>query len=242
MPQQGSVEFQAVIRTGVMRNSCVECRMYDQCVIAPALETRGTRVPADFKFNRIRLSPGEHLYWRDDGFHALYTVATGSLKSYNVDLHGNERVRGFHYPGDLIGFDGVEEGHYRCHVQAMEETHVCVLPFDRLLALSLHAPDLQTNLFRRLSCDLAQAETLAGDYPAEVRLAAFLLEIAGDKNCVRLPMVRRDIANYLRLATETVSRLMSRFRDSGLIRCRGRSVTLLDVEALKEIAEPSLSN
>lgn len=231
-----STHAQGTIRNGMNQVPCATCELPEQCVAVSALDALGPNL------NRIRLAPGEHLYWRDDRFHALYVVVSGSLKSYNVDLDGNERVRGFHYPGGLIGFDGIEGGQHRCHVTAMEDTGVCVLPFERLLALSLHTPSLQVDLFRRLSRDLVHAETLAGDYPADVRLAAFLLEIAGDHDQVRLPMARRDIANYLRLATETVSRLITRFRESGLIQCRGRSITLIDIDTLRQIAEPSLSN
>lgn len=231
-----STRAQGAIQAGISRTACAACPIPEPCVAISAIDSLRPNL------NRMRLSAGEHLYWRDDRFHSLYVVVSGSFKSYNVDLDGNERVRGFHYPGGLIGFDGIEGGRHRCHITAMEDTTVCVLPFEKLLALSLHTPSLQVDLFRRLSRDLVHAETLAGDYPAEVRLAAFLLEIAGEQDQVRLPMARRDIANYLRLATETVSRLMTRFRESGLIHCRGRSITLLDVDALQEIAEPSLSN
>lgn len=239
MPQQTylSARARTTAHTDMLQAPCTGCPVLEQCVTAPEDSFR-----PKLNLNRIRMTAGEHLYWRDDNFHALYVVASGSFKSYNVDLDGNERVRGFHYPEGIIGFDGIEGGRHRCHVAAMEDANVCVLPFDRLLALSLHTPSLQTDLFRRLSRELAHAETLAGDYPAEVRMAAFLLDIAGDRHDLRLPMARRDIANYLRLATETVSRLMTRFRENGLIHYRGRSVTLLDIDALREIAEPSLSN
>lgn len=242
MSQQTLLDSRTVNHPGTRHDPCTGCDVRTSCITGPAMETLGKEELPGFSRNRIHLAAGEHLYWRDDAFHALFVVASGSLKSYNVDLDGNERVRGFHYPGGMIGFDGIEGGRYRCHVEAMEDVSVCVLPFNQLLALSLHVPNLQAGLFRRLSRDLVHAETLAGDYPADVRLATFLLEIAGAEDSVRLPMARRDIANYLRLATETVSRLMTRFRTSGLIRCRGRFVTIVDADGLREIAEPALSN
>lgn len=231
-------QARATIHSHVFAAPCSTCSINARCIAVRTADSYCSH----FNPNRIRLEAGEHLYWRNDAFHALYVVIHGSFKSYNVDLDGNERVRGFHYPGGLIGFDGIEGGRHRCHVTAMEDANICIQPFDRLLASSLHSPELQVNLFQCLSRELVHAETLAGDYPAEVRLAAFLLEITNGRDTVRLPMARRDIANYLRLATETVSRLMTRFRENGLIRCRGRSVTLLDTDGLRDIAEPSLSN
>lgn len=218
--------------------ACATCMINKQCIAVQYADPRRSY----FNPNRVHLTAGEYLYWRNDAFYALYVVIDGSFKSYNVDLDGKERVRGFHYPGGLIGFDGIEGGWHRCHVTAMENANICIQPFDRLLVSSLHSPALQVDLFRCLSRELLHAETLAGDYPAEVRLAAFLLEIADGRDTVHLPMARRDIANYLRLATETVSRLMTRFRENGLIRYRGRSVTLTDIDTLRHIAEPSLSN
>lgn len=240
--QQVPIRQQAHAQPGAMPARCVDCRVREQCLTLDALQRAGGQVARGFDTSRQRLLAGEHLYWREDNFESLYVVTSGSFKSYNVDMDGNERVRGFHYPGALIGFDGIESGRHHCHVEAMEDATVCAMPFQQLLTLSLHAPNLQTDLFRRLSRDLVHAETLAGDYPADVRLAAFLLEIAGDETTVRLPMARRDIANYLRLATETVSRLMTKFRRAGLIDCRGRSVTLVDTDGLRLLAEPSLSN
>lgn len=242
MPQQILAQSRPLTETAACRNACTDCRVRDKCIAACALDALEPRARDEIAGDRLRLAAGEHLYWRDDRFNALYVVIAGSFKSYNVDLDGNERVRGFHYPGSLIGFDGIESSRQRCHVEAMEDAAVCALSFDRLLTLSLHTPSLQTDLFRSLSRDLVHAETLAGDYPAEVRMAAFLLEIGGDGREARLPMARRDIANYLRLATETVSRLMTRFRREGLTQCRGRSVRVVDIDGLREIAEPSLSN
>lgn len=240
MPRQTFLGGQARLTTptDALAAPCAACPISAQCITVNTADS----YCAHNNPNRIRLTAGEHLYWRDDTFHALYVVIGGSFKSYNVDLDGNERVRGFHYPNGLIGFDGIEGGRHRCHVTAMEDASVCIQPFKQLLASSLQTPSLQINLFQRLSRELVHAETLAGDYPADVRLAAFLLEIANGRDTVRLPMARRDIANYLRLATETVSRLMTRFRESGLIQCRGRSITLVDSDGLSEIAEPSLSN
>jgi CRP/FNR family transcriptional regulator len=84
---------------------------------------------------------------------------------------------------------------------------------------------------------------LAGDFTADERVAAFLVAIADryaargfSAAAFRLSMPRSDIANYLRLAAETVSRVLRRFQDQGLIRVEGRDVEFTDAAALRAVA------
>jgi len=88
---------------------------------------------------------------------------------------------------------------------------------------------------------------LAGNHSAEDRLAAFLLGLSrryGSRGFradrFTLTMSRADIANYLRLAPETVSRILRRFQDDKLVRVRGREVELLDAGRLEVAAAPVL--
>ena len=113
--------------------------------------------------------------------------------------------------------------------------------------LATRVPGLQKELFRLLSRDIVHAERLAGDYAADTRLAAFLLDLSiacpsRVPPALRLAMPRTDIANYLRLAPETVSRLLGRFQDGDLIRARGRNLEMRDRPGLERIAAPLLGN
>ncbi len=94
-----------------------------------------------------------------------------------------------------------------------------------------------------LSADIGKATLLAGDYTADERLAAFLLDLARryasrgfSPRSFRLVMPRADVANHLRLAAETVSRALRRFRDRGLIRVDGREIELVDAQQLERLA------
>jgi len=92
---------------------------------------------------------------------------------------------------------------------------------------------------------LARTEILAGDYTAQELLAGFIMmlsrrygRIGRPRNEILLPMSRRDLANYLRLAPETVSRLFTRFSREGLIQVESRAITLMDPEQLSRLAAP----
>src|SRR3546814_13432631 len=96
-------------------------------------------------------------------------------------------------------------------------------------ALASRIPAVQQNLFRMLSKELGTASLLAGDHSADERVAAFLLDLASryaargfSATRFHLSMSRGDIANYLRLAAEPVSRVLSRFRAQKPIQIEGR--------------------
>jgi len=114
-------------------------------------------------------------------------------------------------------------------------------------ALASRVPAVQQHLFRMLSKELGSASLLAGDHSADERMAAFLMDLAEryaargfSATRFRLSMSRGDIANYLRLAAETVSRVLSRFRSQGLIRIEGRELELLKPEMLRQIGQALL--
>jgi CRP/FNR family transcriptional regulator len=116
-----------------------------------------------------------------------------------------------------------------------------------MATLATRMPGLQGQLFRLLSQDINKAALLAGDFSADERMAAFLLSFSRrfaargfSATRFNLAMSRTDIANYLRLAAETVSRVVRRFQDEGLIHVNRREFELLDLNRLHALAQPVL--
>ena len=114
-------------------------------------------------------------------------------------------------------------------------------------ALARRISALQQHLFRMLSKELGTASLLAGDHAADERVAAFLLDLAArhavrgfSGTRLRLSMSRAEIANYLRLAAETVSRVLSRFGAQQLIEIQGRELQLLNPHGLRQIGQALL--
>jgi len=187
--------------------------------------------------------PGQRIFRAGDAFRALYAVRNGMIKTALVDAEGREQVLGFYLPGELVGLDAIYPEHYPCDATALETTECCRFSFPAMSALAARQPKIQRHLFRLLSKELGSAALLAGDHSADERLAAFLVDL-GDRYAsrglsgsqFRLSMARADIANYLRLAAETVSRVLGRFREQKLIAIDGRKVELLDPPRLRELA------
>lgn len=173
---------------------------------------------------------------------ALYSVRGGCIKTYTVDRQGNEHIRGFHLPGDLVGLDALGGGRTPSAAAAVVPSQVCAQPIADVRSLLFRDPAALQRLTETASRELALALAIAGDFNAEQRLAAFLLHMEerldAHGGALRLPMTRRDIGSYLRLATETVCRTLKAFERKGWLRCEEKCVRLLARHKLYEVAEP----
>ena len=191
----------------------------------------------------VLMHEGEHLAHIDDQMFNLHTIRSGSFKGYVLDPDGREHVRDFFMPGQLIGLDAIQTGRHRSNVIALETSSICGISLVALTTLFPDIPQLSGYILRLMSKALAASEILAGDYGAEERCAAFITGLAEhfarlgwSPNVFNMAMSRRDIANHLRLAPETVTRIFSRFSKDGLINIKGRQVTLVDRPKLDHIA------
>lgn len=186
---------------------------------------------------------GEAIFHMGERFGAIFAVRSGMVKTRTIDDEGREQVLGFHLPGEVIGLSGIHPAKYPCDAIALDTVFVCQFSFPALATLATRIPGVQSELFRMLSADIGRAMRLSGDWSADERLAAFLLGLADryaargfSSTAFRLTMPRADIANYLHLAAETVSRVLRRFQDQRLIDVDGREVQLLDRTALRKLA------
>jgi CRP/FNR family transcriptional regulator len=186
---------------------------------------------------------GESIFREGDPFNAIAAVRAGTVKTFVVDAAGREQVLGFFLPGEVIGLNAISHARYPCNAVALDTVMLCRFSFPMMATLATRMPGLQQQLFRLLSEDIGKAALLAGDYSADERMAAFLVALSRryaargfSATRFHLTMARTDIANYLRLAAETVSRVLRRFQDEGLLRIERREVELLAPERLEALA------
>lgn len=186
---------------------------------------------------------GDHLFRPGDPVRAIYAVKSGSVKAYKPMADGNEQIVGFHFPGELIGLDGLATNRHTCAAAALETSAICEFPVAELHGMCHSYPPVRKQLNRLLGGHLTHLRNvllLVGRKSAEGRLAGFLLDLSGRLRArgyspyqFYLSMSRLDIANYLGLAVETVSRVFSRFQDEGLLSVQLRHVTIHDLERLR---------
>lgn len=192
-----------------------------------------------------RVARGAPLYHTGDRFESLYAVRSGAFKTVGVSRQGEEKITGFHLPGELLGLEAISSSRHGYSAVALEDSEVCILPFAQIERMAMSVPALQHQLLRVLSGDISRDQglmLLLGSMTAEQRLAAFLLSLARrhqrlgfSASRFALRMTRDEIGNYLGLTLETVSRLLSRFQREGLVAVQQRDIELKSAERLMEM-------
>ncbi len=195
------------------------------------------------------LQAGEHVFREGDHFSAIAAVRAGTVKTYLLDRDGHEQVLGFHLPGEVIGLNAIHGDRYPCNAVALDTVMLCRFSFPKIALLATRLPNLQQHLFRLMSRDIGTASLFASDHSADERMAAFLISLSRrlaargfSPRRFQLTMSRTDIANYLRQAPETVSRVLRRFERDGLLRIKQRDVEITDPPRLEAIALSVLRN
>lgn len=192
---------------------------------------------------------GDVIFREGEEFKSIAAVRAGTVKTFVIDSNGDEQVLGFFLPGEIIGLNAIHHSKYPCHAVALDTVMLCRFSFPKMAILAAKIPELQSQLFKLLSQDIGKAALLAGDYSAEQRIAAFLIstsrryaERGFSATQLLMPMTRADMANYLRLAPETVSRVLRRLQDLNIIAVDRRVFVLLQYDTLERMAKPVLRN
>ena len=186
---------------------------------------------------RRKLSPRQHLFLQGDAQNHVYLVKSGAMCLYKLLRNGRRQIIGFKFPGELIALG--HDTKYRFCAQAIAATELRSFQSHALHAAAVEDSRLMSKLYESVAGDLARAYDLAlsvGQRDAEDSVATFLLTVetrakaeSADGETLSLPMSRSDIADYLGLSLETVSRIFTGFKRRGFIELSGRrGVRLVD--------------
>jgi CRP/FNR family transcriptional regulator len=194
-----------------------------------------------------RLHAGETLLHEGALADAIHFVRAGAFKIYRTAEDGYEQVLGFAVRGEVLGFEALANGTHPSAAMALEESSVYSLPLAEFQSLGRRLPELELLVHRAVSSALTRRGELAemmAAVAAEVRLARFLLQLSRRMaDCGQSPrrfhlrMSRRDIASYLGVAHETVSRSFGALARWGLLCVDNREVEILDLPGLKQFAQ-----
>ena len=193
-----------------------------------------------------RAQEGDTLYGEGTRVDAFYFVRAGTFKAFNTGEDGYEQVVGFASRGESLGFEAIGIGRFGNEAVALEDSSVYVVPLRSYLAQGSRCRALDEGVFRAISLALLRRQELAhvmAAVAAEVRLARFLTHLSQrmqsvgqSPRCFHLRMNRREIASYLGVAHETISRSFTAMAGMGLLKVNNREVEILDMERLKTFA------
>jgi len=237
------------IKLSALKTACQSCNLHDLCL--PLGLEMGDIDKLDNIIKRSRpLQKGEHLFNGGDEFTSIFAVRSGSIKTFSESEEGDEQITGLYLPGELLGLDAIHESIHPCSAIALETTSLCEIPFSTLENLSTKIPELHHQLFRIMSKEIANDQSLLmlmAQKSAEEKLAAFLVNLSArlkqrnfSETEFNLSMSRKDIGNYLGLTIETISRTFSRFQSEGLLSTQRKYVNIHKLNELKILA--GLSN
>jgi len=192
-----------------------------------------------------QMDNGQIIFEEGEAAGHVYTVTSGAVKTSKLLPDGRCQITGFLFPGDFLGLAHGEA--YAFSAEALGKTHICKFQKPRFMKVLDHFPKLEHRLLSDASSELAAAHAqmlLLGRKTASEKVASFLLmlfekgaKVEGSEDLIRVPMSRADIADFLGLTTETVSRTITKFRKEGLIILENdNTIRLSDAEALDDMA------
>lgn len=225
---------------------CKDCKNAGICVTNGLKESEIREVSALINVKRP-MPHGFHLYNQGDACKSLYIVKSGSFRGFMVSSDGMEQTIGFYLPGDLIGLDSFNEGINGCTVEALETSAVCELPMAKFLLACNTSANLQHRLFQRIGKQISlnyNRIALLAQRSAMERTANFLYMVSKQygslgysSTLLKLTMPRRDIANFLGLTLETLSRQLAMLNRMHIINIEQRWVEIKNMDALKSMVE-----
>lgn len=234
---------------GPLEVSCDRCSISALCL--PGEMCDADRAALNQIVQRARpLRKGAFLFRAGEKADCVFALRTGSLKSLRVTPEGEEHVTGFFLPGEVVGLESLFNGAHTQTAVALDTALICRIPLDQYEKLSERVPAMRRQLVKVMSRELHDVQERLADARhtgAPATLAGFLVNLADrfgrrglHSERFSLPMSRGDIASYLGLTLETVSRMLARFQQQGLIEVHARDVRILDHAALRELARCGL--
>jgi len=192
------------------------------------------------------LNPHTYLFDQYSEARGVYVLEQGVIMIERSSAAGRRQILGFSYPGDFVGL--THNDFFEYSVQSLTEARVREFPISAFSRFSDQSPELKANINRIgggvFSHAIDQVFAL-GQKRAHERVCYLLLEIRDrgigpDENTVELPMTRQDIADYLGLTMETVSRAMRRLRNDGIIEIESsQTIKLLQADEVARMGSVS---
>jgi CRP-like cAMP-binding protein len=215
--------------------------------LIPSLKQRSVRVPSgDERAGSIELmgavvpfARNSEIFGENEPADYLYKLVSGSVRSYKVLVDGRRQIGAFYVPGDIFGLETADA--HTFSAEAITDCKILVIKRSAVMALAARDPDVARQMWAATARELKrmQEHSLLLIKTAQERVASFLLEMAERVTAdglVELPMSRQDIADYLGLTIETVSRTLTQLGKTAAIGVpSSRRILLRNRSALRRL-------
>jgi CRP/FNR family transcriptional regulator, nitrogen fixation regulation protein len=215
-----------------------------QSNVHPLTERRTSEAPARklcLNGTLVPFARGNLIYGESDPAEYFYMIVGGAARAFKITADGRRQIVAFYFPGDLFGFEPGKE--HTLSAEAITCLKVRMIKRIAIMALAARDPNVANQLWDALACEQyrEQEHILRLGKTARERVAGFLLELSRrDPSTGRdgMPMSRQDIADYLDLTIETVSRTLTQLKGmSAIAISANRRITIRDANILQKITE-----
>ena len=233
--------------TGIIqKNRCSECKIRPHS-FCRCLEEDQLKEFSGISSDKV-FEDKQNIFLQQDSALNLYNITEGNVKIYQLMNDGRIQIIGFLYPGDFFG--SYKNGKYNYSADAIGNVKVCVFDQEKLDKYIEKNISLAKELLHLTSHELTLAQdriSVLGKFGATERLRKFIFNISEQRkrigwknNPISLPMTRQDIADYLGLTIETVSREFSKLKTSNIIKIlNSKQIFITDFKKLSDISEIS---
>jgi CRP/FNR family transcriptional regulator len=231
--------------TGIIqKNRCSECKIRPHS-FCRCLEENQLKEFSGISSDKV-FEDKQNIFLQQDSALNLYNITEGNVKIYQLMDDGRIQIIGFLYPGDFFG--SYKNGKYNYSADAIGNVKVCVFEQNKLDEYLENNVKLTKELLHQTSHELTLAEDkirVLGKLDATERLSRFILNLSEQRkrigwqnNPISLPMTRQDIADYLGLTVETVSREITKLKSSNIIKIiSSKQIYISDVDKLTELCK-----
>jgi CRP-like cAMP-binding protein len=221
----------------------------DSCIIRthPLFKHLSEKELQDISVHKITetYKRGSIIYQEGNRMKGFYCVQKGIVKIYKTGFDGKEQIIRFAQSGDLIGYRSVMSSEPACTTtEVLEDCTLCHIPTEMLISLVKTNGDFAVELMKLTCKELGEANAYITDIAQKTvreRLAEILIHLQDEfgengEGVLNITLTREELSNIVGTATESIIRLLSEFKNEGLIELNGRKIKILDKPGLKYIA------
>jgi CRP/FNR family transcriptional regulator len=226
---------------------CATCPTRSKCLNSTLSINEVDSLPSQY-IHCATFHEGDYLYRKGDPLTHIYNLRFGSIKSEIILQDGLRQVTHFSLPGELLGLDGISNGKHQVDTICLSTTEVCLITIGNLKKLTREFPSLMNGIENSLGALLNTTNIHMFDLVnlnATEKLADFLitysnqLSVAGyDRDNFTLTMNRADLASYLGVKIETLSRSFGQLEKMGAIKITNRQVQFISREPIFDLINP----
>jgi CRP/FNR family transcriptional regulator len=225
---------------------CSTCHIRHLCLPQDISDTDLSEFNQSVKLRKV-VKKGGVIISAGSQFHSIFAIRTGSFKTFLQNENGHGHLSGFQMAGSSLGMDGIAKSIYTSDATALEDSSVCMIPFNEIEALSRKFPKFQRRFLIAMSDEISRENKNLIHFSqmnADQKVANFLYDLLAKLKLrgfsgreLNLRMTRLEIGQHLGLTLETISRAFSKLAKKEVLTINKRHVTILDKSCLELICD-----